>query len=142
MQIKNNIYFWLRFGLVNIINVYLRLELRVVLEEGNFLLYMRINQPVNQNLIYYRILEIKIKGFFKNIYSFYWIFVTASKPKTKRNKTCFSLYASNSPPLNSLAKDKTSFNFFSTLGLIVSIKNIKQNIWENIVKVYETSINI
>ena len=71
MQITNNIYFRLRFGLVNITNAYLQLDLELVLEEGNFRPYMRINQTVNQNLIYYRISEIKIKGFFTNIYRFY-----------------------------------------------------------------------
>ena len=49
------------------------------------------------------------------------VFVAASKPKAKRNKTGFILYASNSPPLNSRAKNKSSFNFFSTIGLIASI---------------------
>jgi hypothetical protein len=36
-------------------------------------------------------------------------FVAASKPKAKRNITGFILYASNSHPLNSRAKNKTSF---------------------------------
>ena len=47
------------------------------------------------------------------------VFVAASKPKAKRNKTGFILYASNSPPLNSLTK-KQVFNFLSTLGLMAS----------------------
>ena len=61
----------------------------------------------------------------------------ADKTNTKRNKSGFILYALefefDSPPLNSLVKNKTR-NFFPMLGLIASIKNIKQNIQENIVQ--------
>ena len=53
----------------------------------------------------------------------------------------FILNALNSPPLNSGVKNKV-MNFFSTIqGLKAAIKNIKQNIGENIV-FYETSIKI
>ena len=63
----------------------------------------------------------------------------------KRNKTGFILYAPDFPPLNSRVKIKQVFNFFSTLGFMASIKNIKQNIRENIVQralVFETSIKV
>ena len=42
------------------------------------------------------------------------VFVAASKPKAKRNKTVFILYASNSPSLIKRTK-KQVFNFYSTL---------------------------
>ena len=75
----------------------------------------------------------------------YNVFVAASKHKAKRNNTGFILYALKfSTPLNSRVKNKISFNFFSTLGLIAPIKIIKQNLGENIVQCwfYETSIKI
>ena len=59
------------------------------------------------------------------------VFVVANKPNTIRTKTGFILYASDSPPLNSRIKEQ-GLNFFSTLGLIASIKNILQNIRKNI----------
>ena len=46
------------------------------------------------------------------------VVVAASKPKEKRNKTGFILYAYDLPSLNSRAKTKIKFNFFSSLGLI------------------------
>ena len=52
----------------------------------------------------------------------------------------FILNALNSPPLNSGVKNKV-LHFFSTIGFKAAIKNIKQNIGENIV-FYETSIKI
>ena len=61
------------------------------------------------------------------------VFVAASKPNTKRSKTGFILYSPDSPPLNSRVKNKQVFNFFSMLGFIAPIKNIKLNIRENIV---------
>ena len=39
------------------------------------------------------------------------VFIAASKPNAKRNKTGFIFYASDSPPLTSRAKNKTSFKF-------------------------------
>ena len=64
---------------------------------------------------------------------FLWIkfFFAGSKPREKRNTTGFILYASDSPLLNSPAKIKQVFNFFSTLGLIGSIKTLNE-IYENI----------
>ena len=47
------------------------------------------------------------------------VFIATNKPITKTNKTGFILYI----PLNSHVKN-TFLNFFSTLGLIGSIKNI------------------
>ena len=41
----------------------------------------------------------------------YKVFIAASKPKAKKNKTGFILYASDSLPLNSRPKNKTSFQF-------------------------------
>ena len=52
-----------------------------------------------------------------NLFLLTKVFVAASKPKAKRNKSGFILYASELPPLNSRAKNKTHFYFFSTLGL-------------------------
>ena len=52
-----------------------------------------------------------------NLFLLNKVFVAVSKPKAKGNKTGFILYASDLPPLNSRAKIKTYFNFFSTLGL-------------------------
>ena len=62
------------------------------------------------------------------------------KYNTKRNKTGFLCTLPTS--LNSSVKRQVS-NFFSILSLISSIKNIKQNIRENIVHCffYETGIN-
>ena len=62
----------------------------------------------------------------------------------QRNKTGFILYALNSPPLNSRVKNKTSFEFLFYYMFPSAIKNIKQNIGENIVQcwLYETSIKI
>ena len=64
------------------------------------------------------------------------VFVAASKPTAQRNKTGFILYALKSPPINSRIKNKTSFDFIFYyiiyIGLISPIKNIKQNIRENV----------
>ena len=47
----------------------------------------------------------------------------------------FSMYTLEFPPLNSRVKKiKHVLNFFSKLGLIASIKTIKQNKGENIVQ--------
>ena len=46
-----------------------------------------------------------------NILSLNIVFVAASKPKRKRNKTGFILYALDSPPLNSCVKNKPRFEF-------------------------------
>ena len=51
------------------------------------------------------------------------VFDAANKPNTKRNKLGLILYSPNIPPLNSRVK---GLNFFSTLGLIASAKNIKK----------------
>ena len=62
------------------------------------------------------------------------VFVTTNKPNTKRNKTVFILYAPDFPPPNSCVKEFV-VTFFSMLGLIIAlIKNIKQNIQENILQ--------
>ena len=49
----------------------------------------------------------------KRSFLVFWnkVFGAASKPRAKSNKTGFILYASNSPPLNSRAKNKISFEF-------------------------------
>ena len=54
-------------------------------------------------------------------------FVAASKPTVEKNKTWFILYAT------SRGRNNKVFNSF-TLGLIASIKNIQQNVRENIVQ--------
>ena len=61
------------------------------------------------------------------------VFVAATKPTAQRNKTDFISHSPDHPPLNSRIKIKQGLNFFSAIGLIASIKNIKQNIGENIV---------
>jgi hypothetical protein len=62
----------------------------------------------------------------------------------QRKKNKLVLFFTVSPPLNSRVKKKHVLNFFSTIGLIAPIKNIKQNIGENFVQClfYETSIKI
>ena len=60
--------------------------------------------------------------------------VVNNKPDMKRNKTGYIIYSSDSSPLNSRIKNKQVLNLFPMLGLIVSIKNIEQNIQENIVQ--------
>ena len=72
------------------------------------------------------------------------VFVAANEHNTKKKKTGFILYSPDFPPLNSRVKYKQVFNLFSMLCLIASIKNIKQNIRENIVQCwfYETIIKI
>ena len=69
-------------------------------------------------------------------------FVAARKPTAERNKTYFTLYALNLPPLNSRVKNKTGFEFLFYYRF--DSANQKQNIEENIVQVwfYETSIKI
>ena len=67
------------------------------------------------------------------LFLLYIVFVAANKPITKRSKTGFILYAPDSPRLNGRVKNKTRFEFFSTVALIASFKNTKQNIRENIV---------
>ena len=76
-----------------------------------------------------------VKVFWTILWDMYFSFLLnkvfvagASKPKAIRNKSGFILYASNSPQLNSRAKKKQKKYFFSTLGLIASIKNITQSI--------------
>ena len=81
----------------------------------------------------------------KNLFSPFFcvmFFVAARKPTAERNKTYFTLYALNLPPLNSRVKNKTGFEFLFYYRF--DSANQKQNIEENIVQVwfYETSIKI
>ena len=65
------------------------------------------------------------------MYCMYNLFVAASKTKAARNETGLIMYAH--PPINNRIKHKTSFEFLFFFWLIALIKNIKQNIGENIV---------
>ena len=75
-------------------------------------------------------------GFTNDYFSFVLnkVFVAATKPSMKRNKNGFISYSPYYPSLNSREKVKQVLNFFSTLGLMPSIKNFKQNKRENIVQ--------
>ena len=83
----------------------------------------------------------KSGGLWYKIFSFVLNKVFVAARKHNRQKNCFILYASDWTPLNSRVKIKKNvLNFFSTLCFIASIKNIKQNIRENVIQCwfYET----